>query len=678
MYISQMKLQNFRCYDGIHTIFFSKGINYLVGENNCGKTTIFRALEFLISGRTKEEWISKTPTTNDVSVEVILSGDDLPTLLENSELKKYQPYLYEDNDTFNLNLRRSSKVTKWKSRGKEKEITIRNIAMHNVNTGMYENPTGVDSVITALFEPQFVYSDLNNEEYRDFSKTKIVGKLINEVIEISRQSEAWRKLERSHRAVFGEAGLARDLHELEETIQEFMLDQYGDVRVQFDFKLPVIESFLKNGQILLEDNGIMTDVADKGTGMQRALAMSLIQVYARNIKEKKNADKSLLFFLDEPETFLHPRAQDRLLQSLENLSLYSQIFITTHSPYLLKNYSNKHSLKLFSRKEGKIQIKEQDKISLLYDRPTWGEINYWAFGVVSEEFHIDLFGRVHEIVRKNFGKDFKSIAGFDDWLAMQKAVPVTLTDENHQNHNGDRLDKTMSCYIRNCIDHPGNHDIEEFHRPKPERDEIRRSIEEMLTIYKALSSTIKMRQLKNQFAEYMLPKLYVNKSQNRDVCAVLHLSSEPDAFKDALEHLIEYGFRGSMETISEEGEGQAAVALAKTLKESVNPSTHYFLYLDQPSGMKELPQNHYILVNKEEKPSKHAKCVLEYQGKIYIRLYIPQNDTVLLRATNQDSESFTCLKEEVHCLGIVKSLEKRKLTMWRPSFQASPAGPSDT
>lgn len=675
MYISQIKLQNFRCYDGVHTIPFSEGINYLVGENNCGKTTIFRAIEFLLSGRSKEEWISKTPTTNDVAVEVILSGDELPALLENSELKKYQPYLYESDNTYHLNLRRGSKVTTWKSRGKEKEITIRHIAMYNVNTGTYENPTGVDSVITALFEPQFVYSDLNNEEYRDFSKTKIVGKLINEVIEISRRSESWRKLERSHREVFGEAGIAKDLHQLEQTIQGFMQDQYGDVRVQFDFKLPVIDSFLKNGQILLEDNGIMTDVADKGTGMQRALAMSLIQVYAQNIKEKRNADKSLLFFLDEPETFLHPRAQDRLVQSLEKLSLYSQVFITTHSPYLLKNYSNKHSLKIFSRQEGKIKIKEQNKISLLYDKPTWGEINYWAFGVVSEEFHIDLFGRVHEIVRKNFGRDFRSIAGFDDWLAMQQAVPITLTDENHQNHNGDRLDKTMSCYIRNCIDHPGNHDNEEFHRPKPERDEIGKSIQEMLSIYNALSSTTKMRQMKNQFAEYKLPKLYVKECQNWDVCAVLPLSSEPDAFKDALEHLLEYKIRGSMEAVSEDGVDKSAVALAKIMEEIVDPSTHYFLYIDQPSGMKDLPENRYILVDKTEKPSKNARCVLEYEGKLYIRLYNPQNDTILLKATSNDAESFTCSKEEVYCLGIVKYVEKRKITLWRPANQAGPADP---
>ena len=43
------------------------------------------------------------------------------------------------------------------------------------------------------------------------------------------------------------------------------------------------------------------------------------------------------FFIDEPETFLHPQAQDKLLDSLENISQNSQVFITTHSYDILSN-----------------------------------------------------------------------------------------------------------------------------------------------------------------------------------------------------------------------------------------------------------------------------------------------------------------------------------------------------
>ena len=87
-----------------------------------------------------------------------------------------------------------------------------------------------------------------------------------------------------------------------------MSDQYGDSKVEFNFGLPELENFFKNGNILLEENGIKTAASDKGTGMQRALALSLIQVYADIDKSSDTNDKPFFFFIDEPETFLHPQA----------------------------------------------------------------------------------------------------------------------------------------------------------------------------------------------------------------------------------------------------------------------------------------------------------------------------------------------------------------------------------
>lgn len=624
MYISKLKLQNFRCYEGTKNLIFSEGLNFLVGDNNCGKTTIFRAIEFLISGKSKEEWISKGTPNGDVTVEVVLSGKELPDLLENSELKKYQPYLTKDDDSFSITLRRSSRETKWKpARGKEKEITIKNISLLNPKTNAYENPTGVDSVITALFDPQFVYSDLNNEEYRDFGKTKIVGKLLNEVTEIFRQSDSWKKLEASHKEAFGEAGFSKELHELEKSIEDYMKDQYGDVKVQFEFSLPAIDSFLKTGQILLEDNGIKTNVAEKGTGMQRALAMSLIQVYAQNIKEKKNADKSILFFLDEPETFLHPKAQDRLLDSLKNLASHTQVFITTHSPYLLKNYTNKYSLKVFGREDGKVKITPKKALNLFPSSPTWGEINYFAFGVASEEFHIELYGYLHnQAVKKELVDPKRGIQGFDDWLAVFQFV--TRTDENHVN----RHDKTMTNYIRNCIDHPGNHDNPEFHRPKPTKDEIAQSIREMLLVYKELTHS-KDLPVEPAFAEKKRreaeKKITVTETDDLSMCAVVSLSAGAASFSDAVNALDQVTSRANLE--------------------GYDSYTSYLLYVDQDSALKEIPQKSYVIVEKDFQPMPNSYGVFAYNGDIVIRKYTVTPFQIVLKATNR-SGNITLSKED--------------------------------
>ena len=182
-----------------------------------------------------------------------------------------------------------------------------------------------------------------------------------------------------------------------------------------------------------------------------------------------------------------------MLQSLNKLSYNHQIFITTHSPYLLKNFNREvNKLSIFSRAENTINIEEDIQLSLFPYSPSWGEINYKAFGVVSEEFHNELFGLLHNKARetqKTYDEGSKtvggSIASFDDWLSEQEYI--TLTDDNHQNKNprDNRIDKSMSTYIRNYIDHPGNDDTlpSGFSRTKPNIDEIRESINNMIEIY---------------------------------------------------------------------------------------------------------------------------------------------------------------------------------------------------
>ena len=486
MYISNMKLENFRCFEGITKLNFCPGVNYFVGNNNSGKTTIFKAIEFLKSGKTKEGWITKGKENEEVSVEITIKGENLKDLLQNEKLKKYKPYL---NSECELKLKRSSKHLTW---GNNKEITIKNIALYNPDNSTYENPTGVDNTISALFDAQFVYSDLNNNEFQNLGKsTTIVGKLINTITKDFQNSDEWKNFEKAHADAFGDRGFASNLTNLQQRVEKLMADQYGETNVEFSFGVPTIENFFKTGQILLEDNGIKTDVSEKGTGMQRALALTLIQVYAQIDTKNEGISKPIFFFIDEPETFLHPIAQNKLIDSLNKLSEQNQVFITTHSPYLLKNFNSGNKLSIFSRDQQTLKITEDVKLNMFPHSPTWGEINYKAFKMPSVEFHIDLFGFLHKKAsdaNKTYSDGSKtvstSIVSFDKWLYEKNSE--FSTNENHQNVFRTHTDMSMTTYIRNYIDHPG----EDSNLPlgkkrlKPTMEEIKHSIDSMLNILK--------------------------------------------------------------------------------------------------------------------------------------------------------------------------------------------------
>lgn len=499
MYISNMELENFRCFPGTTSINFCKKINYFVGNNNCGKTTILKAIDFLLSGGKREDWVNKNYKDKPMSVKITLKDSNISKYLNTEKLKKYKKYIKDNTE---IVLRRRSEEKELESKNATNKLTIKNIGIFNPKSKDFENPTGVDKMINALFDAQFVYSDLDNSEYQDFHKTKIVGKLIYSYIKEFQKNDKWKSLENAHKEVFesnDNDSLNKKLRPLEEKLEKIMSDQYGTTKVSFHFEVPSIDYFFNAGEILLKENGTETAASEKGTGMQRALALSLIQAFAQRTHGKD--EKPIIFFIDEPETFLHPKAQDKLMSAFDKLSEQSQIFITTHSPYLLKHFNKeKDQLVILSRKNNVLQIKTSVNLNLFPNSPTWGEINFVAFDVVSEEFHTELFEYLHyEAGEKNMtynegkftvGND---LASFDAWLAEQEGC--VITDEKHEHSYKKHKDLTMTCYIRNWIDHPGkqtdlSNDKNKLSksRKKPTEKEIKESIQFMIKTIKKLES----------------------------------------------------------------------------------------------------------------------------------------------------------------------------------------------
>ena len=495
MYIKNIKLNNFKSFAGEHELELSDGVNFFVGNNNCGKTTIFKAIEFIQTGKNKEEFITKGKENEDVSVEIELRGDDIKDIVNDESLNKYQDYIIDNQDgTFGLKFLRSSTNTSITQGKKTINLETKNIRIYNPNSKesgikKYEYPTGIDKAITTLFDAQFVYSDLKNEEYQDFGKTKVIGKIINDItkdfqkeIDDSGNKTVWGEFKDAHTKAFGDSGLLGILKSLESSITKILNEQYGEAEVKFNFGLPEIDNFFKTGDVILSDNGISTPVSQNGTGMQRALALSLIQLYADiNNKSEGTIEKPIMFFIDEPETFLHPKAQNKLMEAFNKLSKKSQIFITTHSPYLLKLFDkDKHQISVFY-KDGycsKFDNKNMLDIFGVYS-PSWGEINYFAFDVPSVEFHNELYGFLQAIAINEDNKNYHE-KEFDSWLNTkgieQNKQYVRLTKD------GTPIDenKTLPTLIRNIIHHPENNNN------SYSIEELKQSIEELIKVIKSI------------------------------------------------------------------------------------------------------------------------------------------------------------------------------------------------
>ncbi|WP_201618014.1 ATP-binding protein [Psychrobacter urativorans] len=480
MKISKIILENFKAFAGRHELDTNKPVVFLVGENNTGKTTVFKAIDFLRSGAPRDKTIDDYKNANHkdkhVSVTIEIEGN-LEQSIENFSEVKYLPYVVTDDGTQRITLKRTSEEYSVQQGKKSVDINIRKITVYNSVTDQFENPTGFDKAINTLFEVVSIWSDMDASELTDFGSTKTLGKLLKDVCNNFETSSNWNNFLDAHNVAFttGEDSLLKQSQHLVNDIQKSLGEFYGEATVSFDFKPPEPSSFVKLGDIIVND-GIETNISEKGSGMQRAFALAVMKVYADFlVKHPSNADlkKPLFFFIDEPEISLHPRAQMTLIKSIITISEHQQVFLTTHSPFLLKHFASNDICTYMTKKNNQsAQANLVESMQTFSFSPTLAEINYFTYEICSTDFHNELYGYISDITNSNMAKKF------DQWVEREHSIIQDMVwIKDNGNGRTNPINLTLMSYIRHSIHHPEN----TYNRAYTE-EEIQTSTQKMVSI----------------------------------------------------------------------------------------------------------------------------------------------------------------------------------------------------
>lgn len=481
MYFKSLTITNFKSFEGERQITFSKGINYIVGDNNCGKSTIVHALRYLIENVGEQSSLQNKSTTEDLSVEAIFAGQDLINIVQSEKYKKLAKYLNNNHEEPYFRVRRSPKVETITQGRKTAALDGKKITFWNPETQQFENPTGIDALFRSLVDLVPVLADTTTSEVVDFGTTKPLGRLIAAVSQKFQETDRWTAFQKAHTEAFsdGEESLSSLTEDVTSQVESLVQAQYGAAKVRLNFDLPDATTFIKGGQLLVTDGNYETPLCDKGTGMQRAVTLALIQVYS-NMQHKTKEHAPLTLLLDEPETWLHPRAQIQLGEALAKISEDEQLFLITHSPYMLRSYSpTKHRLLIFSREDNVPSIQYSDELGLLANQePSLGEITYFAFGIPTVEFHDELWGEIQVISKR------KSERKLNTYLHDTHRLPYAKKWDRDDKPNDAPEDATLPYYIRNSIHHPENR----LNDPYTD-EELAESTESLIAVLKALQGT---------------------------------------------------------------------------------------------------------------------------------------------------------------------------------------------
>lgn len=524
MKLVKFKIKNFRGYQD-ETIIDFENLTAFVGKNDVGKSTILESLDiFFNSGagvvKLEKEDINKTCLANGDD-EIVFSAcfSELP-----DELTIDTTHPTSLSDEYLLNVDNQLEIVKrYKNAGKEKvfikanhptneiccELLTKNISeLKNIieQNGIYCENKSVRSIMRKAIWTHFANDlQLSEKEIETTSKgdddvKSIWGKLQNYIPIYSlfqsdrknsdTDNEVQDPLQTAVKQILSSQNVQDKLKEVsDEVLKELQqvatktLEKLNDLNSSLaSTLLPKIPDAggLKWNDVFKKVSISSNDdipINKRGSGVKRLILLSFFQAEADKRKVENN-NRGIIYAIEEPETSQHFEHQRILIDALKKLSEQdnTQVLLTTHSSLIVKNLDFKN-IRLILDNSG---VKEVSKIQKRYlPSPSLNEVNYLAFGEITEEYHQELYGYLFmesgataESKFNNWLKDTHKLNASKKWVPMDKKTKQLLAAQ----------DATLPYYIRNRIDHPENLNNAVF-----TIEELKESIQEMQKIFATMS-----------------------------------------------------------------------------------------------------------------------------------------------------------------------------------------------
>ena len=225
------------------------------------------------------------------------------------------------------------------------------------------------------------------------------------------------------------------------------------------------------------DNDI--PVNKRGSGVKRLVLINFFRAEAER-RKSETTSSGIIYAIEEPETSQHIEHQRLLMKALHNLSQQNntQVIITTHSADVVKCL-NFDSIRLICNNAigGKDVKKVAQKV---LPSPSLNEVNYLAFGDISEEYHNELYGYLQAKAVEENPENEKEV-GFEHWLQSKGCSTSKSWIRLSRGVAKPAQPITLQTYIRNYFHHPENDQNTRY-----SYDELKQSIQKMIEIAKTI------------------------------------------------------------------------------------------------------------------------------------------------------------------------------------------------
>ena len=344
MRLTRLQVTNYRSLFGERVdIDLSPGMNAIIGPNNCGKSNLLRALALALD----PEWSfdrsldlpplgPNTRTRVVCHFEVGSSGPEATLLAKVGEAEKAlsgRDVAYADRGAIRF-------AVSCSGTGRKEFFVAK-----GAGTSQPTSPEQLDAARRAVAQLRsvcrFVYvrsgdslESLLQGRFRELLHTVLEEHQRTEYEEAQAARQSYVSALRHQLLASLEAGVLSQVQQMFPEVTGLAMEPQVTSIVQSLLDVDVqLEDLVKGG------------LADKGTGVRGAVLTAMLRYMAANGR------RSVVMAVEEPESFLHPAAQETLRDELEAVASSADVtmLVTTHSPFVP---SRLPSAKLFALSKG--------------------------------------------------------------------------------------------------------------------------------------------------------------------------------------------------------------------------------------------------------------------------------------------------------------------------------------
>ncbi|WP_172913953.1 AAA family ATPase [Capnocytophaga canis] len=396
MRLHSLKIKGFRRLKDVEVLFGDT--TFLIGQNNCGKSSIIKAIEALLSSDkrlSQEDYYSILDNeTGEVKTEeniVVLEAEFRNVSEEANNWRGFKGRIFNYDNTegdetgLSITYRKTYELgkdviieMKTKKRTKKEiffeckkpqdyidngidsnliEELFPNALNKNITSTnqsklediddiwdiseeeeWFKNPGGIPGNVLKML-PRFLLIPVGIGSENIQGSKGVLSDTLNELFQTVREnSENFRQAQH----YLNELSKELDPTDNDSEFGKMMTDLNGVLSSVFpDSKLHATTSLseptnLKPSFNVQMSSNVRTSIENQGTGMIRSAVFGMLRYRQKFLSRNDDNPRSLLICFEEPEVYLHPSAANQMRNTIYELSSSSsQIIATTHSPYLI-------------------------------------------------------------------------------------------------------------------------------------------------------------------------------------------------------------------------------------------------------------------------------------------------------------------------------------------------------